>query len=218
MKNAYISTFKAYLNPITSLLLLVWSFYMISVGKLVPVGLVCVFLALYFRIAKKILPLLLWLAIPTLIVLSVLFGYIDASYITIKIVLIALSAIIAFTSPKPQHVAYLTSKIGIPPIIGFSQLFVLRLIQVLKEALAEAMNAAIGRGIKSRIKIIMLMPIPLLVHTISLSMYLAEALYIKYPPKMRTWTDKARVSGKDISLLLYLALTFILHNVGIPFY
>lgn len=115
----------------------------------------------------------------------------------------------AFASPKPQHVAYIAGKLKIPPFIGFSQLYVLRLIQILREALNEAINFAVGRGIKSKIKIIMLLPISLLIHTINLSTYIAEALYIKYPPRDRTWTDRVRMYVVNLLVISYIIITLV---------
>ena len=213
LRSIYSRDYTRSLNPITSLLFLIWAFYFIYEGELIFVSAASILLAIYIKVTKRVVPLLLWLAAPTMILLSFLFGLYEAAYTTVKIVLIALAAIVAFTAPKPQHIAYIASKLGAPPIIGFSQLFVLRLIQILSEALVEAMNTAKGRGIRGRMRLIMLLPIPLLVHTINLSTYLAEALYIKYPNKMRTWTEKASLSIADVILVFCIVITLILHGI-----
>ncbi len=186
---------------------------MIFYGKILFVLILCIGLAILFKLVKRIIPLLLWLGIPTFIILSLLFGIKESIDTTLRIVMIAFSAIIAFTSPKPYHVAYVANKLGIPPIIGFSQLYVLRLLQILNDALREAIYAAIGRGIRSRLKIITLLPIPLLVHTIDISVYLAEALYIKYPSKTRSWIEKAYIGKLDIVVFLYITISTLAYNI-----
>ena len=201
---------KRYLHPLSSTLFLVWAFYLIYSGKLLPVAIASLGLAVYLGVSRRVVFLLAWLGVSTFLILAVLFNIPSAVETTGRILLIALSAGTAIASPKPQHVAYVASRLGVKPLVGFSILFVLRLVQLLGESLEEAMCAARGRGIHGRWKTILLLPIPLLIHTIRISSQLAEALYIKYPGEKRTWIDKPLISIADIALLSYMCITLVI--------
>ncbi len=208
LKNVLAS--KHYVNPLVSMVYLVWSFYMIYSGMGFFVLVASIAISIYLGIARKLTILLLWVALPSFLILFLLYGLWDAAVTTLRIATIALAATTAFASPKPQHTAYMLYKIGVPPLIAYSHLYVYRFLQLLSYALNEAIDAAHGRGVRSRFKILMLLPIPLLVYTINTSTYLAEALYIKYPRREKTWVDKPGFRLVDILLVLYILTIFII--------
>lgn len=204
--NSQRSSNRIYINPIIAIAFLAWSLYMIYVGRLIEVLIPAAILIYLYRIWKRILVLMLWLIIPTIIILSVLFGFTESLEASFRVMLIALSATAALAGPDPRSTAYVASRLGIPPIIGFTQLYVLRLMSLLGHAFREALYTAVCRGVRSRLRQVMLLPIPLLVHTILMSTYLAEALYIKYPERSRVWCTKAVIGVHDIILVIYMAL------------
>lgn len=204
------------LHPATAVLLLAWGLWEVYTGRaLYPLPLSLAVIA-SAGLLGPVAVVTAWMALPSLAILAALFTFTDAVSTTLRIIAIALVATSAFTAPSPIHTAYMLARLGAPPIIGFSHLYVLRLLQLLRDALREAMYAAAGRGVRSRLRLVTLLPIPLLVHSVRLSMQLAEALYVKYPTPSRTWLRRPVLRLADAAVLGYVAVATVLTLLGAP--
>ena len=77
LKNVLAS--KHYVNPLVSMVYLVWSFYMIYSGMGFFVLVASIAISIYLGIARKLTILLLWVALPSFLILFLLYGLWDAA-------------------------------------------------------------------------------------------------------------------------------------------
>lgn len=191
------------LNPLTALAYLAWSTALIYSGYyLEPLVPAAPLLALS-GMAPKLVPLYAWILAPPFLIVWALQGLEAAAETVIALGSIALAYSAGLSSIDPRGLPWIASRLGLGSTTGLVPLMVYRALDYIYLAVSEARNSLAGRGVRGRLRILLVLPIPLVVHSFNLSGYMAEALYFK---RSGRYPYKPGITAWDLIVAYYLVL------------
>ncbi|MEB3780101.1 MAG: energy-coupling factor transporter transmembrane protein EcfT [Desulfurococcales archaeon] len=197
------------IHPLTALLVIVWSIVSVYLGLLVEALILSMALTVYSRLLRRLAPLYAWVTVPVVIILALTLTPREAVVAGLKLLAIVMAATSALVMVNPLELGYMAARLHLPPMAGFIVPITIRVADYLTSTLWEARAAMRGRGIQGRIRQILLLPIPLIVHSFNVSLYVAEALSFKYPVRSRSWLVRPRVSLIDLAVVMYIGLATV---------
>ncbi len=201
------------INPLTALLVIAWSIMFIYQDALLEVLALSTVLTVYSGLLRRLIWLYLWITLPVTIILALTLTPGQAIIAGLKLLALVMASTSTLTMIDPLELGYVATRLHLPPIVEFIVPITIRIADYLSNSLLEARAAMAGRGIHGRFKQLLLLPIPLIVHSFNVSLYVAEALSFKYPTKSRSWLVKPGVSMADINIILYIILASIINIV-----
>ncbi len=201
------------LTPPVAVLAAAWSLYMVASGRLLEASVLAVALASASGLLDRAPMLYLWLAAPSLAVVSAFYGLEEGVEASARIAVAALASSGSLASVSYLEAYAWLRAAGLPPHWALMPALVARQAQVALSSLAEARAALKGRGL-SGLRLAYTLPIPVLVHMYRYSASLAESLNQRGAIKPTPVRVKPRLTLGDAVVLAYIVLTTLAALAG----
>ncbi|MEM1774655.1 MAG: hypothetical protein QXO93_06080, partial [Acidilobaceae archaeon] len=114
------------IHPLVGFLAIIWVMTALYIGSLLSALLLTLILLLYLissqplESTRRLTILYLWLVLPPLIVLTIVYGPIDALNITLRLFILASVFTSTLQLMKPTELIYISSRLGIPPLAALT--------------------------------------------------------------------------------------------------
>ncbi|MEM1982767.1 MAG: hypothetical protein QW596_03665 [Sulfolobales archaeon] len=206
---------RLWIHPITGLAVIIWVMislylsYTINAFILSLISLLLLTLSQKPEQTRKLIMLYAWVAIPPYILLTIIYGLLEATDITIRLLTITMTFTSTLQLIKPIELAYISSKLGLPAFTALSIPMVLKLADYLSHSVSETIVAMKGRGLNGR-KLLLNLPIPLIIHSVNSSASLAESLVQKRFKKIYKLHGGPSIGFTDVIMISYIALNVVL--------
>ncbi|MEM0492331.1 MAG: hypothetical protein QXR02_06410 [Acidilobaceae archaeon] len=209
------------IHPLVGFLAIIWVMTTLYTGSLLSALLLTLILLLYLissqplESTRRLTILYLWLVLPPLIVLTIVYGPIDALNITLRLFILASVFTSTLQLMKPTELIYISSRLGIPPLAALTIPIIIRLADYMNYTISETLVALKGRGLSGR-KLLTSLPIPLTAHIIISSAQMAEAIAQKQYKNHTKYTSKPTIKTIDILITTYIIANTIIILIQTP--
>ncbi|MEM1712799.1 MAG: hypothetical protein QXX39_04025, partial [Acidilobaceae archaeon] len=133
------------IHPLVGFLAIAWVMTALYTGSLLSALLLTLILLLYLissqplESTRRLTILYLWLVLPPLIVLTIVYGPIDALNITLRLFILASVFTSTLQLMKPTELIYISSRLGIPPLAALAIPIIIRLADYMNYTISETL-------------------------------------------------------------------------------
>ncbi|MCE4616914.1 MAG: hypothetical protein F7C09_07660 [Aeropyrum sp.] len=204
----YSSGQKAKITPPTVIAILALVLYMLVSGQVLAASIVGLIIGILGGIVFHMPLLILWIAVPTLVVVAVFHGVLAAIDTTIRVLTVSLTASGLISMLGLYNLRLFLEGLGVPPKASILPVLIARQADIFSMIVRESLDSLRGRGIKG-VRLLFRLPIPVLVNAFESSAVLAEAILAKVPER-RMSTLFWRPTGWDVLIFSLTLLSLYL--------
>ncbi len=191
------------LSPPVALLVVVWTLVMLSQDKYTEASILALAVSAASGIIESGALLFAWLTLPSLAIVSLIYGLHDGIETAGRIAVMALAS-----SGSLSLLSFIDSYrwlryIGVPPHWALLPSLVARQAQVASVLALEARASLQGRGLRG-FRLAYRLPLPVLVHLYRYSLQLAEALHHRKVPQGRGARPPLKPTPLDAVVVFYV--------------
>ncbi len=200
------------IHPVVSFTVIVWVMVALYINFLVSALALPIILTAYLIASlpleqiRRLAIMYLWVTIPPYIVLTLIYGPIEAVDIVLRLFIIASTFTSVLRLIKPIELTYTVTRLGIPTLAALTIPMVMKLADYMSYSVGETLVALKGRGLRGR-KLLINLPVPLIVHAVISSAQLAESLTQKQFKNVGVLAGKSVVRISDIIIVAYVLVS-----------
>jgi len=202
------------IHPLVGFLAITWVMIALYINSLVSALLLSLMLMSYLITSlplesiRRLVILYLWVVLPPYVVLTIIYGPLDALDVVLRLFIIASTFTSVLQLMKPIELVYISARLGVPPLAALAIPMIIKLADYMSYSVGETLIALRGRGLSGR-KLLTNLPIPLIVHVVMSSAQMAESIAQKQLKNLAKYAGKPAVRAVDVVIITYILANIV---------